>query len=56
MFICDDCLKEKFINRKSIVKSHGSCEVCKKENDCNDIQSGHFILKEESNGKEKSGV
>jgi len=50
MFICNECLEKKFKNGESIMRSYGKCEICKKQESCNDIPSKYLI---EKNNKKK---
>lgn len=45
MFICNDCLKERFANWGSLSKSWGHCEFCKRTRVCYDIPSDQLIAK-----------
>lgn len=49
MFICNDCLKEKYENHESFYKSFGTCEVCKLPKTCSEIPSSFLKKKEENN-------
>ena len=42
MFICNDCLKQRFTNAESLFKSGGSCEICNEKKVCNEIQSSRL--------------
>lgn len=45
MFICNDCLRDKFQNGQSLFKSSGSCEICNEQATCNEIQSSQLVRK-----------
>jgi len=42
MFICDNCLKEHYVNQPSIVRSKGPCEICHAVAICSDIPSKYL--------------
>jgi len=45
MFICDECLKERFHNETTIFKSNGRCEICENVKFCSDIPSKYLRVK-----------
>lgn len=47
MFICNNCLEEKYTNSESFLKSTGKCELCDNIEDCSDIPSYRLERKEE---------
>lgn len=42
MFYCDECAKLRFWPEKTLVRSYGACELCRKAADCNDVPSGQL--------------
>lgn len=47
MFYCDKCGKERKWPTDALVRSTGSCEICGKVSNCNDIPSKYLPIPEE---------
>jgi hypothetical protein len=45
MFICNDCLKNKFTNSPSIGRYRAVCEGCGQVKDCSDLHSSFLVRK-----------
>jgi hypothetical protein len=49
MFICDNCLKENFENKKYLIAfaSQGICDICGNLLLCNEVVSSFLVSKED---------